>query len=378
MADPSVQLIGHESLHMLRKVLFGSIWKPGKPLVVLFESCILIFTRPRVKEPAKGILLEAEGSTLPEDMATGKTKDISKEVSSDQSAQDYLSSSSPGETASKAAASPDAGGGVQVPVGPSLSTPEGRARTPRGSPKHGPFVKDTSPPTIDLSDGFHVFTWLNMEEPMIATTAGSRSLSPDPPGARSGRKMVVTVNEEDLYADLEEMDRFLAQKTGLIERLAYKECRPRTRSEVYDLIFKEGKDITGSKTKDEKKRKDYENKVEIVNKTESLFQFFLPCKFEGPTVGKFWGAVYQLLVVSVNPIPVGIFFEIQTSHSLQRKPKIGMTATYQLTMITVMGVHDQEDTTTEAESGTSLKWCRLLTKFIATVNLSKSSFRKPL
>lgn len=236
---------------------------------------------------------------MPEEKAAGKP-DAPKEGSSNQSPHDHLSSSSP-----DAAGVSTPGGGVQVPFGPSISTPEGRTTTPRGSPKHGTFTKDAHHPNIDLNDGFHVFTWLNMEKPTFTTTAGTSSLTPESSGARQGRKMTAKINEKDLYADLEEMDRFLAHKTGLAESLAYKQCQPRTRSEVYDWVMKQGSHMDESKTKDEKKLKSYENKVEIVNKTEGLFQFFLPRNFDGPTVGKFWGAVYQLLTVGICSFLMG-------------------------------------------------------------------------
>ena len=48
------------------------------------------------------------------------------------------------------------------------------------------------------------------------------------------------------------------------------------------------------------------DKFEVVNKAETVFRF-LPSGFGGHNVGKFWGALYPLLVVSYTvfscPIP---------------------------------------------------------------------------
>jgi len=64
------------------------------------------------------------------------------------------------------------------------------------------------------------------------------------------------------------------------------------------MLAKDRGNITGAPGKDHKVRQTYETKVEVVNAAELLFQFFLPSRFEGPTVGKYWGALDRVLKVS--------------------------------------------------------------------------------
>jgi len=146
-----------------------------------------------------------------------------------------------------------------------------------------PQSSTAQPTTLDI-EGFHVFTWLNAG----MTDHGTKSLN---------------VNEEQLKEDLEETDYFLSHKTSLSERIAYKECPQISRLAVYNLLEQEGRTITGSAAKEQKKherkRRIYERRVDIVNAAESVFQFFLPSLFEGPTVMKYWGAIHRLLVVSL-------------------------------------------------------------------------------
>lgn len=137
-------------------------------------------------------------------------------------------------------------------------------------------------PTTLASEGFHIFTWLNAGK----TNQGAKSLN---------------VDEEQLKEDLENMDHFLRNKTSLGERIAYKDCPQISRLVVYSLLEQEWKTMAGSAAKDERKRIIYECRVDIVNAAESIFQFFLPSLFEGPTVLKYWGAIHRLLVVSLRP-----------------------------------------------------------------------------
>jgi hypothetical protein len=86
-----------------------------------------------------------------------------------------------------------------------------------------------------------------------------------------------TLDEMNLRADLKELHRFLQRQTSFEDRVAYKECPQQSRNDIYALL----------------------RKVEVVNKAETVFRFFLPSDFKGRTVGKFWGALHRLLVVSI-------------------------------------------------------------------------------
>ena len=144
---------------------------------------------------------------------------------------------------------------------------------------------------------FHVLTWLN-EVP--TTTLSDQSGTPVPinqsDALSAGQSL--TFDETSLRADLKEMDRFLKRETSFEERLIYNECPQYTRQKVYTMLKEEGKTIAVLIQKDLTRAKGYEDKVEIFNRAEALFQFFLPSEFEGRTVEKYWGAVHRLLVVS--------------------------------------------------------------------------------
>lgn len=154
-----------------------------------------------------------------------------------------------------------------------------RGRAEAGGVPHSPV----SHTTALGSSSFHVLTWLN--------TAQIN---------QSGR--ISNVNVQQLEEDLEDMDYFLSHKTTLVERIAYKECPQVSRLKVYSLLEQEERTLVESAAKeqkqDERKPHIYELRVDIVNAAESIFQFFLPSLFEGPTVLKYWGVIHQFLVVS--------------------------------------------------------------------------------
>lgn len=150
--------------------------------------------------------------------------------------------------------------------------------------KDGVLPKRSASPATTLGgNDFHVFTWLSFA-----------------PWKQSHK--VSNINFDQLKEDLEDMDFFLSHKTTLVERLAYRECPEVSRLEVYGLLEQEERTLVESgvneQNKDEKKSRIYELRVDVVNAAESIFQFFLPSLFEGPTVLKYWGVIHQLLVVS--------------------------------------------------------------------------------
>jgi hypothetical protein len=112
----------------------------------------------------------------------------------------------------------------------------------------------------------------------------------------------LTVNGKQLEADLVRMDRYLSHKTRFSERITYSDCPRISRSEVYRFIEQEGRAMATSVSedpkKDEKRRMNYERRVDLTNAAEFIFQFFLPSEFEGPTVLEYWGAIHRILVVS--------------------------------------------------------------------------------
>ena len=152
-----------------------------------------------------------------------------------------------------------------------------------------------------LGKNFHVLTWLNeaqttnLPAPKVPP-AGSFSPGGQTGGVDLDRSFIL--DEMSLRADLKEMEQFLKRKTSFEERLIYNECPQHVRQDVYMLLKKEEAIIATATRKDPKRAQSYEDKVEIFNKAEVLFQFFLPSRFEGRMVKKYWGAVYRLLNVS--------------------------------------------------------------------------------
>jgi hypothetical protein len=134
---------------------------------------------------------------------------------------------------------------------------------------------------------FRVFTWLNKS--FESSRGGVTIISPE-------------TQFSEILQDLTEIDDFLEHKTDLNQKLTYRGCPSKSREEVYRLIAEDRRTITdaGVTEYEQTRRKQYETKVDIVNAAESLFQFFLPPNLKGPTVDKFWGALYRLLEVRVK------------------------------------------------------------------------------
>jgi hypothetical protein len=90
--------------------------------------------------------------------------------------------------------------------------------------------------------------------------------------------MPANSEDERLNAHLNAVDSFLLSKeTSVSDDTAYNECPERHHLELQAL--------KGDETS------------KVINAAESVFQFFLPLRFEGPTALKYWGAIYQLLKV---------------------------------------------------------------------------------
>jgi hypothetical protein len=151
--------------------------------------------------------------------------------------------------------------------------------------------KSSRSPEVSKND-FHVFIWLN------EYSDGNNSSTTSPIGGMM--PMPSPIKTQDLEDDLEEIDTFLSQKTSLNDRITYRSCPFQKRNEVYRLLSKERRDITAATDSSQDQREMYENKVDILNAVDLIFQFFFPPKFQGPTVGKYWGAVFQLLKVCVT------------------------------------------------------------------------------
>jgi hypothetical protein len=252
--------------------------------------------RPITKEP-RGILLYSHSST-------STNEDLSNDLeSTGQGAPDKGSSQDSSKVPPSDIAIEKGPGGSSDTGGigsPSASQPDSTKKSTVETTKSRHIDKQQD--TGELSRSFHVLTWLNEAQnttlPMPNSMSAAHLLNPDSPSGGVNIPRSFILDEMSLRADLKEMDRFLKRQTSFEERLIYHECPPRTRHEAYVLLKSEGKEIAALTEKDPRRTKAYEDKVEIFNKAETLFQFFLPSRFEGRTIEKYWGAVYSLLVVS--------------------------------------------------------------------------------
>lgn len=165
---------------------------------------------------------------------------------------------------------------------------------------------------VNLADGFYIFTWLNAHPTSLASppapatpnpdanqrsTSRTRSISGDNPFCPPPRpEMQWEVDEEEVRGDLREVDLFLNRNTTVSDCVMYKETPEISRQEVFDaLVHKKQKLLDATEKNDQEKLKVMENKATILAAADGVFQFFLPKDFEGPTVKKYWGAIYQLL-----------------------------------------------------------------------------------
>lgn len=122
---------------------------------------------------------------------------------------------------------------------------------------------------------FHVFSW-------------AKTRTPSPVG---GPNFVV------LQKQLSEVEEFLTAETNGADRRAYLDADISTREAAYAYLEQQGVAIQEMKNQPLKKR-DYEERVDIFNAADTLFRFFLPPRFDGPTTERFWGAVMNLVWVS--------------------------------------------------------------------------------
>jgi hypothetical protein len=71
--------------------------------------------------------------------------------------------------------------------------------------------------------------------------------------------------------------------------------------------MKEKQELKKSRGRGLERRKSYGNKVDLLNAADLMFQFFLPSNFDGPTVGKYRGALFQFIAASINSFKEPLF-----------------------------------------------------------------------
>lgn len=95
------------------------------------------------------------------------------------------------------------------------------------------------------------------------------------------------------------MEDHLLKKTIIGDRRAYNDCAKRKRGAVHAVLRTERQDLYQRRlTLPE--QKDFEKRVSLFNAADAIFKFFFPPDAWVPTVRKFWGAVLDLVNVSIK------------------------------------------------------------------------------
>ncbi|KAK5990918.1 hypothetical protein PT974_09193 [Cladobotryum mycophilum] len=90
-------------------------------------------------------------------------------------------------------------------------------------------------------------------------------------------------------------DRFLTEQTSYSAQRGYKECDGATRTDVYTRLSQLAGQV--EERGSDEVRLAYDLRIELFNAADTLFQFFFPVKFQGPTTGKFWGSLKKLVKI---------------------------------------------------------------------------------
>jgi len=129
-------------------------------------------------------------------------------------------------------------------------------------------------------DKFHVFCWLEA----VPTTAGVRNSQ---------------IQAESLQTQLQEVEDYLKNSTSFSDKRAYQDCQRATRIACFTYLNEQGNSTEKFKRRP-RMRRDYEDRIDILNAAEVVYRFFLPLDFDGPTARKFWGAINLLIQVSLG------------------------------------------------------------------------------
>lgn len=113
-------------------------------------------------------------------------------------------------------------------------------------------------------------------------------------------KSTADAAEDRLATQLEAADKFLTDQASRWVQKAYEATGVSTRDEVHAYLLSKSDDV--QKRDNKNLRNSYTERVELLKQLDTLYHFFLPSGFEGPTVGKFWAALRSFVDVSGMPI----------------------------------------------------------------------------
>lgn len=103
-------------------------------------------------------------------------------------------------------------------------------------------------------------------------------------------------------AELGRIDQFIRKRTRRNDQRAYNECPEATPDEIREELQRLSVD-KGALRYDEGSplRLALRDRIDTFNAAVVVFTYFLPLRFVGPSVGKFWGSLKLLLDVSFSP-----------------------------------------------------------------------------
>ncbi|KAG8526373.1 uncharacterized protein KY384_000366 [Bacidia gigantensis] len=144
------------------------------------------------------------------------------------------------------------------------------------------------------SNAFHVFAWSGIGMGEIVREDPGQGLPSRESGTPKLSKGDASQAQQRIHDDLSRVELFLSTRASPSDRIRYRNCPQRTREQVYFDLAERNKQMSVA-PEDQKFMKKYEIGVDLVKVADSLFCFFLPPKYRGPTVDKYWGAVGRRL-----------------------------------------------------------------------------------
>lgn len=117
-----------------------------------------------------------------------------------------------------------------------------------------------------------------------------------PAEARTSANRAAEKALEPLKEQLTLAENFLTSQTSYTDQRAYKRCGHATREDVYNYLVKQASQVEAKAN--DSLRVMHEERIDIFNAANDIFQLFFPVTFDGPTTGKYWGAVTSLVKVT--------------------------------------------------------------------------------
>ena len=156
-----------------------------------------------------------------------------------------------------------------------------KSDAPESHPAEVPVKKKVPqavlPTAYIQTDSFSVFAWID--------------------GA--SKSDIELINSDVIRDHLEEVDDWLRRMTSFGDAKAYKACSRSSRSSVRLFLQEKGRELEDVKSNRggniNADQLYFEDLIDIFNAADTIFRFFLPVDFEGPTVGKYWGAINSII-----------------------------------------------------------------------------------